>query len=284
MRLSVVIPCYNAASTLALQLEALEAQQWRGEWEVIVADNRSSDESREIARLFRDRLPSFQLVDAARKRGAAHARNVGACQARGDWLAFCDADDVVDAGWLAALAEESLAHDFIASRFDFTKLNVTPVSHAQSQGLQRVAYPPRWPHAGGSGLAVRRGVHVQVGGFDESLPYLEDTDYCFRIQRAGYELHFAPAALVHVRLPAASAWLFNQARHWAQYNQLMYRRFGAGQPLDHPWVVYVQTWRALLRCLPRALRPETRAAWTKTLGTQIGLLQGAIRFRVPPVQ
>jgi hypothetical protein len=52
----------------------------------------------------------------------------------------------------------------------------------------------------------------------------------------------------------------------------------------HPWLYYVQTWRDLIRCVPRALKKETRAAWMKTLGTQIGLLQGAIRFRVPPVR
>jgi hypothetical protein len=53
--------------------------------------------------------------------------------------------------------------------------------------------------------------------------------------------------------------------------------------LVHPWATYTQTWRDLIFCLPRLLRQETRSAWMKTFGTQIGLLQGAIRFRVPPV-
>jgi hypothetical protein len=63
----------------------------------------------------------------------------------------------------------------------------------------------------------------------------------------------------------------------------MYRRYRGGERLAHPWSAYVQTWRDLICCVPRTFHKETRAAWMKTLGTQIGLLQGMIRFRVPPV-
>jgi len=288
MKISVVIPCLNAAATLPAQLDALLAQAGQGDCEVIVADNGSSDPSCEIANAYRGRLPNLHVIDASARLGAAHARNCGARRARGEAIAFCDADDVVGTGWVEAIDEALARHYFVASRLDFARLNpgwaATGVRHAQERGLQRVGYPPYLHHAGGSGLGVRRKVHEEIGGFDESLPYLEDTDYCFRIQRAGYELAFAPAALVHVRLPERPSRLFNQARHWARYNALMNRRYGAGASVPNPWRVHAQRWYDLLRCAERLFRRDARPAWLKAMGTQVGLLEGALRYRVPPVR
>ncbi|HEY4573152.1 MAG TPA: glycosyltransferase family A protein, partial [Thermoanaerobaculia bacterium] len=103
MKLSVVIPCLNAAATLGVQLAALTRQSWPGGWEVIVADNGSTDGSREIVESYRGRLPGLALVDASDRRGQAHARNLGAAAATGDALLFCDADDEVAPGWMEAL-------------------------------------------------------------------------------------------------------------------------------------------------------------------------------------
>jgi GT2 family glycosyltransferase len=288
MDISVVIPCFNAAATLGDQLDALAAQDWAGEWEVIVSDNGSTDATVALARDYRDRLPNLQIVDARDKRGAAYARNAGARQARGAALAFCDGDDQVGTGWLSAIAQALARHPFVASRFELTRLNPwwaeSGLRHAQETGLQRIDYPPYWQHAGGCGLAVRRAIYQETGGFDETLRYLEDTDYCFRVQKAGYELVFESAAVVHVRFHQQSASLFNQARHWAQYNVLMNQRYGAGMTVPNPWRSYVQTWRDLLGCARRCFDPARRRAWIKTLGTQVGLLQGAVRYGVPPVR
>jgi glycosyltransferase involved in cell wall biosynthesis len=288
MDLSVVIPCYNAGENIGVQLSALSRQSFGGSWEVVVADNGSTDSTREVIERYRPLLPILQVVDAADRRGSAHARNVGARFARGASLVFVDADDEVAPGFLVAMSAALTEHDFVASRFEITKLNPgligAKLKNPQDTGLQRIGYPPYLTHAGGSGLGVKREIHQRAGGFDESLPRLQDTDYCFRLQTLGAELHFAAAAVVHVRYNSKPAALFRQARLWAEYNALMYRRYGRGARMMHPWITYAQTWRGLLRCLPRALHKDTRPAWMKALGTQIGLLQGAIRFRVPPVQ
>jgi glycosyltransferase involved in cell wall biosynthesis len=287
MKLSIVVPCRNGAATLADQLGALQAQQWHGKWEVIVADNGSSDASRAVAANYRGRVPGLRVIDASAARGAAHARNCGARESEGDFIAFCDADDQVGAGWVAAIAEALERHEFVASRMDYAKLNerlLGGIGRSQEESLQRIGYPPYWLHAGGSGLGVRRAVHEQVGGFDESLPFLEDTDYCFRIQQAGYPLVFVATACVHVRIRPNSRALFHQARHWAQYNVLMNRRYGGGDAIPHAWKCHVQGWRDLIGCLPRVFSRERRPSWLKSFGTQIGLLEGAIRYRVPPVR
>jgi glycosyltransferase involved in cell wall biosynthesis len=286
MKLSVIIPCLNAAETIGDQLTALRCQEWDQPWEVIVADNGSRDGTIDVVRKNSGGL-TVQVVDASDHPGSAHARNVGALFARGESIVFCDADDEVGRGWLPALGAALQQHDFVASRFDVEKLNPAWMSgrlrNPQATGLQKVSYPPFLCHAGGSGLGIKSAIHRQVGGFDVALPRLQDTDYCFRVQRLGIDLHFVADAVVHVRYSKRPTALFRQARLWAEYNELMYKRYGGGVRLVHPWATYTQTWRDLIFCLPRLLRQETRSAWMKTFGTQIGLLQGVIRFRVPPV-
>jgi glycosyltransferase involved in cell wall biosynthesis len=288
MDLTVVIPCYNAAEHIGAQLSALSRQLCNPSWEVVVADNGSGDATIEVVHQYQQLLPGLHVVDASDRRGSAYARNVGAHFASGESLLFVDADDEVAPGYLAAISAALAEHDFVASRFEIAKLNPelagAKLRNPQETGLQKIAYPPYLAHAGGSGLGIKREIHHRVGGFDESLPRLQDTDYCFRVQRLGIKLHFVASAVVHVRYSNKPAELFRQARLWAEYNELMYQRYGHGVRMVHPWLYYVQTWRDLIRCVPRALKKETRAAWMKTLGTQIGLLQGAIRFRVPPVR
>ena len=99
--ISVVIPAFNAETTIADQLGAIARQSDGVALEVIVADNGSSDATRTVVETWSERLP-VRLVDASARRGPAAARNIGASSARGDLLIFTDADDVVMPGWLQA--------------------------------------------------------------------------------------------------------------------------------------------------------------------------------------
>ncbi len=287
MELSVVMPCRNGAATVGRQLAALARQDWPQPWEVIVADNGSTDETAEVVQRYEKALPKLRLVQAIERPGAAHARNVGAAAAEGRALAFCDADDEVGAGWLAAMGNALQEHDFVAGRIDIEKLNPPEIADhvkpPQREGLQKVDYPPYLNHASGSSLGVKRAAHYAIGGFDESLAYLEDTDYCFRMQIHGVALHFVPSAVVHYRFKDRSDALFHQARMWAQYNVLLYKRYRREMRVAQPWKNHLRRWRDLARCAPRALRRETRLAWMKTLGTQVGLLQGAVKYGVAPI-
>src|SRR5215204_6439039 len=89
--IAVVIPSFNAAATLPAQLAALAGQRYEGELEVLVSDNGSTDGTLDVVRGWQDRLP-VRVVDASDRRGAGHARNVGAAAASMDLIAYCDAD------------------------------------------------------------------------------------------------------------------------------------------------------------------------------------------------
>ncbi len=289
MKLSVVIPYYRAAGTIAAELEALVEQQCPDPWEVVISDNEGSDELRRAIRPYEARLRHLRVIDSSDRRGEAHARNVGVEAARGEAIAFCDADDMVGQGWLAAMKAALAAHDFVACRLDFKKLNPTWAQHIfrdhpQQWGLQRTRYPPYLPFAGGGTLGFHRSIQESVGGFDESWPILTDKDFCLRVQLAGTGLHFVPDAVIHYRCRSTLVGLFNQARSFAAYDARLFRRYRPpGVGVRHPWKTYVSRWDRLLRDASELQSEETRANWVWKLGWQVGLLQGVIRQRVPPV-
>ena len=102
---SVVMPVRNAEPFLAEQLAALSQQTYPGRWELVAVDNGCTDRSIEVVEKWRPQLPEVRVVDASGRKSPNYARNGGAAAARGDLLAYCDADDVVDRGWLGALVE-----------------------------------------------------------------------------------------------------------------------------------------------------------------------------------
>ena len=214
--LSVVIACKNAAQTIGVQLEALAAQRADLDWQVLLCDNGSDDDTLAVAGRYRGMVPGLRVVPAAERRGPAFARNAGAAESTARWLAFVDADDEVAAGWLPAMVAGLRQHDLVAGRFEARRLNPPSVLRSrqldQDTQLQYSPFGLALPHAGGGNLGVSRAVFEKVGGFDDQLKCLEDTDFCWRVQLAGYPLVFWPEAVVHVRLRSSARGMWSQGR------------------------------------------------------------------------
>jgi glycosyltransferase involved in cell wall biosynthesis len=290
VKLSVIIPCLNAARTLSIQLEALAQQRWDQPWEIILADNGSTDQSLQIAERYRARLPQLRVVDASARRGQPYALNAGAAAAYGEALAFCDADDEVGDGWVRAMGQALSQHDFVACRMDFQKLNppwlneVVGGHEQQRGGFLKAWFPPYLPHAGGGSLGVKKFLHETVGGFDESLPYQHDTDYCFKIQLRGTELHFVRDAVMHIRCRSTLSGLFQQSRHWAEYTILLYKYYRTYETTrGRPWWYFLQQCKRLALSAPQVHYKAGRAMWVWNLGWQLGRLIGSLKHHVPPV-
>ncbi len=282
MKLSAVIPCRNAADRLPRQLEALTREKWQGGWEVVIADNGSTDGTREVAEGFRDRLPHLLVVDASARRGASYARNVGARLASGDAFLFLDADDEIAPGYLPAMADALGHHDFVAAHRDSKSLNTCWVrlsrrSH-EYEGFRN--FFGFLPHAGGNRMGVRRSIFESVGGFDENLLGDEDVDFCWRVQLAGIPLRLVPNATLRYRYRESLRGIFRQARLSGSSDALLYRRYReAGMP-GRSMGVGLSEWLRLMRRLPRIRTKSDWARWVRRLGQCVGRLEGSLRYRV----
>jgi glycosyltransferase involved in cell wall biosynthesis len=280
---SVVVPCANAGGTLARQLEALAKQDYDGPFEVIVADNGSSDDSLRVAAEFHDRIERLAVVDASARRGQAYARNAGARVATGDALLFVDADDEVDTSYVAAMADALHAHEFVAARFDSDSLNPGWVRGTR-QAFQTESVSDTFgylPFAGGGGLGIRREVFERVGGFDEDYWRSgQDIDFCWRVQRAGASLHFVPDAVVRISWRASLPGLYRQGRHYGRGETYLYKKYReVGMPAQSLGAA-VGDWRALARRLPRVRTKADLGSWLRRAGRCVGRVQGSVRHRV----
>ncbi len=127
---------------------------------------------------------------------------------------------------------------------------------------------------------MKRSVHLAVGGFDESLMQLQDTDYCWRIQLSGTELHFCPEALVHIRYRHTLGGIFRQAAGYAEYNVLLYKRYRARGMPELSWKSALPEWLYVLRLVPGLRSRRDVARWLWQLGWRIGRLRGSLKHRV----
>ena len=283
-RVSVIVPCLNAASTLGAQLEALCQQTWQGEIEILIADNGSTDDSRELAESYRDRLPGLCVLSATGRKGPAHAKNVAAESATGDVLLFCDADDEVAPDWICGLIPKLQTHEAAASRHETRRLNGEQARRlhgdpAQQHGLSKYTNPPFLDHAGGCGLGVQRHVFKALGGFAEEYEALEDTDLCWRLQLAGHRLVFAPEAVVHVRYPSTLSGAFRQAARYGRYNVYIYTRYRPHGMPRLPALPGLLRLGSLLLRSPLLLSPRSRGRWIWLAGWRLGRLLGCLRYR-----
>jgi glycosyltransferase involved in cell wall biosynthesis len=281
VRLSVIIACFNGGRTLASQLEALAKQKWGNEWEIIISDNGSTDNSRQIVESFKNKLPNLRVVDAGDKRGAAHARNVALQAAESDRFAFCDADDQVGDGWVASIGEALGKYDVGVSGFDDEKLNqqwLRKLWNTSNDGPKPVL--GFLPAAATYGLGITRRVYERVGAFDESLLRMEDIDYTWRIQLAGYKLQFLPQAVVHYRHRTTLRGMFLQAYRDGQDQVLLYKKYREhGMPWKS-WKHGVKSWVQMFRRLPRLLTRVGRGKWVVQAGFVLGRLRGSIRYGI----
>lgn len=288
MDISIVTPCFNGAQTLKDQLDSLSRQRWSKPWEIVVADNGSTDNSRDIIKSYRDKLP-IRIVDASRRRGQPFALNVGIAAARGKSILLFDADDTVEDGWLQAMGAALTKHDFVAARMNIEKLNPSWViayrRNPQHEGVQRINYPPYLKHAGGATLGFKKHLHQAVGGFDEALPYLHDTDFCFKLQQRGVDLHFVPDAVLNYRYRTDLRSIYLQAKNYAEYNVMLAKRYAnTGKQRPDCWQHFFREWRRVLKSF-RATRKskEAQAMFTYRFGWQVGLLRGILKHWGNPV-
>lgn len=190
---SVIVPARDASATLPRTLAALAAQDVEGEYEVVVVDDGSRDETAALA------AEACGTVRVLRRppHGPAAARNHGVAAARGDILAFCDADVYPTPGWLAAGIRALREADLVQGRVlpDPTR-SLGPFDRTiwveEEAGLYETA-----------NLFVRRDCFERVGGFEAWLAprggkaLAEDVWFGYRARRLGARTAFSAEALAH---------------------------------------------------------------------------------------
>jgi hypothetical protein len=197
-RISVVIPAYNASVWIRETLQSVVEQRYPANlFEILVIDDGSTDGSAEIAESILASTPVRGRVIRTTRGGPSRARNAGWRQARGGWIQFLDADDLLHPEKMAVQAEAThtlsdqvaVVHSSwqILQRIEREWVLLEPVKSpaVDADPLADLLKPEGFVHTG-SGL-FRRDWLERVEGFDERHWLIEDVDLMLRIAMAGGE-------------------------------------------------------------------------------------------------
>ena len=234
-RFSVIVPFRNAGRTLDACLLGL-ANQTFASVECIFVNNGSTDESAIIVgRFIQNRaFKRWRLIGESRP-GASAARNRGAREALGEWLAFTDADCVADPTWLSDLDSAIRETPEVAAFAG--QIRAAPATTSVEKFLGLFTLPPNvsdriWTDyslvKGGfpfANFTVLGKTYAGLSGLDESIPiYGEDHDFCARLYAAGHQIRSLTRASIEHIHRAQVRGLFRQSAGFGRSHALLLKR------------------------------------------------------------
>ncbi|MER9655150.1 glycosyltransferase [Mesorhizobium sp. M0152] len=233
---SIVVPAHNAEVTLARALDCLLDQEVV-DWEAIIVDDASTDRTTAIIAGYVEHDARFRTLSSCAS-SAAGARNSGISTARGHWLMFLDADDWVDASFLAKmLAALKTAPDAVAaycgSRRVMPDGELTPSSISTEVAIQPFETFARRCAVRTHTLLVDRETIVELGGFDVSLRTCEDWDLWQRLARLGRRWVMVDEPLAFYRVSPNSL-SRNSTQMMADAEIVIARGFSPDPRVKHP--------------------------------------------------
>jgi glycosyltransferase involved in cell wall biosynthesis len=202
MNLSVVIPAYNSAETIAQTIASLQAQTLP-DWEAIVVNDGSTDKTAAIVNQFAQQDARIQVIHQP-QRGVSTARNEGIRLAKFDWLLFLDADD-----WIAPDYMEKMLGK-LASHPDLDVVHCSSVRVASDGTCYGEKVAPlatdlfaelaRYCPFSINACIVRKALVQSLGGFDPFFYNNQDWDLWQRIARTGARFGAVPEVLAFYRM------------------------------------------------------------------------------------
>lgn len=281
MDLSVVVCAHNEERYLPEQLDALLGQDFQGEWEVVVVDNRSTDSTAAIAASYAEKYPQLRLVHATERPGQSYAMKIGVAAAKADRIAFCDADDLVVPGWVDAVAGGLTRHQVVTGPHEIDLLNPRWLAETRGRSIEDPVgtFFGIFPCIRGAGWGVNRQVWERMGGLDEGVLAAQDLEFSLRCWLKGIEIVGLPEAIVHYRYRRSVHDLWQQGFAYGSNRPRLARMLvTAGKPRP-PRFAGWKAWALLLLRLPRLVTPEGRAAWVWIAANRSGQVVGSIRER-----
>ena len=277
-QVSVIIPVYNGAETIVDQLDALrEAQRHSPPSEILVIDNRSTDDLVDVVARWAERnRVAVRLIAADERAGEPYARNVGLAHARGEYVAFCDADDKVGPMWLASLCDMLQMGSYATGPIDTDAMNPGWVANVRGTSVTgRSVMLDAVPYAHGCNMGFRRLALEALGGFDERYTAGCDLDIAIRMWEAGIDLHYDERAVISYRLRRSVRATYRQGKFYGRYRVAILSRLAAAGLRSPDRALRRFLW--LVKSFPAAIfHRAIRARWSWVAGQWVGERMGSI--------
>jgi glucosyl-dolichyl phosphate glucuronosyltransferase len=295
MSISVILCTYNRAHSLAKSLESVISSVVSPdlEWEILVVDNNSKDETREVVSQYCRLHPGLVRYTFEAQQGLSNARNAGIREARGEIVAFMDDDVMVEPTWLQNLTASlhdgrwSGAGGRVCPPPDFIQPDWLTLDGGLMDSSGVLALFDAGAVAGelkrppfGANMAFRKIMFLKYGDFrtdlgrcGDSLIGNEDTEFAGRLLAAGERLRYEPAAVVYHPVPKERLNKKYFLSWWFAYGRAMLRQAGPRRSMwgiPRPYFSILSRPLRWLRSSPRD--PRRRFYWKCQLWVAAGEL------------
>lgn len=252
---SLIVLTYNNLALTKECLKSIEVNTYYDNYEVIIVDNMSTDNTREYLRENYSNRENYQLIFNEDNLGFAAGNNVGLAAAEGDILVILNNDTYVGPYWLSGLIRALEANPQLGLVGPVTnnignesKINIS-YDNWSEMGLKALEYCAREANkiypidcAAFFCVAFSREVYEKVGpmSLDYGLGFFEDDDYCMRVREAGWEIAVVEDSFVHHHLSASFNKLKNNKKEeLMKRNQAIFEsKWGEWKPHKYRKGVY----------------------------------------------
>lgn len=230
MNMSIIICTWNSAEDIEKCLYSLPAN-----CEIIVIDNNSTDNTKEIIRKF----PSVNLIENDCNKGLSYANNQGIKESSKKYILFLNPDTIILNNTLekmvqfiekdksiGAMAPQHLDNngEIIPSCREFPNFGNLILQRKWKMRYFDHKYTREVDQPMGSCLLTRREIIDKIGGFNENYPlFMNDVDFCYRIKKAGYKIFFLEDAKIIHKVGGSTNKIRKKAilnEHWSMYRYL----------------------------------------------------------------
>ena len=225
---SVIISVYNGEKTIAKCLDSVLKLDYPS-FEMIVIDDFSNDATEKILRTYK----KITYGRALYNHGQALCRNEGVAKAKGEYIAFLDADTTVDSQWLTQLLKCHIHAPAAVGGAQHCPKDATPMQKLLFAFMSRVGFITEY-----QGTKIRQVNHLPscfvlywkntftgMGGF-RNLRYGEDPDLNYRLRKAGYKLMYNPGAIVYHYPPETLRAFLRKMYKYGEAQGMLVKEYG----------------------------------------------------------
>ncbi|EMM8014363.1 glycosyltransferase family 2 protein [Clostridioides difficile] len=232
--ISILVPAHNEAKVIGRTVESLLLLNYpKSKMELIVINDNSSDNSKEILENIKDRYNNYNFTiintdSLTGGKGKSNALNIGYTISKGDFIAVYDADNTPDKNALRHLVQTIVMNDELGAvigKFRTRNKNknlLTKFINIETLSFQWMSQAGRWQLFNlctipGTNFILRRSIIEEIGGWD-SKAIAEDTEISFRIYKLGYKIKLVPQSITWEQEPETVKVWIKQRTRWAKGN------------------------------------------------------------------
>ncbi|EQH93027.1 glycosyl transferase 2 family protein [Clostridioides difficile DA00310] len=232
--ISILVPAHNEAKVIGRTVESLLLLNYpKSKMELIVINDNSSDNSKEILENIKDRYNNYNFTiintdSLTGGKGKSNALNIGYTISKGDFIAVYDADNTPDKNALRYLVQTIVMNDELGAvigKFRTRNKNknlLTKFINIETLSFQGMSQAGRWQLFNlctipGTNFILRRSIIEEIGGWD-SKAIAEDTEISFRIYKLGYKIKLVPQSITWEQEPETVKVWIKQRTRWAKGN------------------------------------------------------------------